>query len=314
MLSLYKLHDGYKITISVRIAVEPTIVITLAYLAYVTGYLFNFSAILSLMACGLFQAKYAVQNISKRSDVTIKYLTKISSSLTETIIFMFLGFVLVQTQYHWHSSFIILTTFYCIIARFMTTFILTYTVNVYFQRIRIVNLEEQILMAYGGLRGAIAFSLSDDLDQSGSDSDEVIINHRLIKTTVLFIILFTVFVLGSTTKPLVKALRVQIQTKRGYKHFTEFNKRVARMVMQGIEVIAGQQSSLNWMKKIVSINEKYLERFLLRRNSGDNTIVPSSQSATQTLTPYDSHKLETPEKDPLTQWETFYILNWTLIR
>lgn len=56
--------------------------------------------------------------------------------------------------------------------------------------IRRINLEEQLVMAYGGLRGAIAFSLATLLDKN------TISNSELFITTTLFIILFTVFILG----------------------------------------------------------------------------------------------------------------------
>lgn len=178
------------------------------------------------MTCGLFQAEYANHNISRKSKTTVKYLTKLSSSVTETIIFLFLGLVLVNTKYVWNTSFVIFSTFYCIIARFVSKFngrsseqfhrsiwifshingtfcvqffvaifALTYFVNVYFQRIRIVNLEEQVLMAYGGLRGAITFSLSDALLHQTADTESIKLTRRLITTTNLFIILFTIFVL-----------------------------------------------------------------------------------------------------------------------
>lgn len=46
-------------------------------------------------------------------------------------------------------------------------------------------------MAYGGLRGAIAFSLAIMLNR------EYVKNADLFITTTLFVILFTVFVLGT---------------------------------------------------------------------------------------------------------------------
>jgi NhaP-type Na+/H+ or K+/H+ antiporter len=62
-----------------------------------------------------------------------------------------------------------------------------------------VNFEEQILMAYGGLRGAIAFSLVQLLDKQERNKigvDNMIVkNTRLFQTTTLFVIMFTVIVL-----------------------------------------------------------------------------------------------------------------------
>ena len=54
-------------------------------------------------------------------------------------------------------------------------------------RVRRIDLEEQFIMAYGGLRGAVAFSLVDLLDKNNLPK-----GHFL--TTTLVIIFFTVFV------------------------------------------------------------------------------------------------------------------------
>ena len=60
--------------------------------------------------------------------------------------------------------------------------------------------------AYGGLRGAIAFALVASLKDLNHGA---IANENMLTTATLFIILFTVFVLGSTTKPVVRLLQIQ---------------------------------------------------------------------------------------------------------
>ena len=57
---------------------------------------------------------------------------------------------------------------------------------------RRIDLEEQFIMAYGGLRGAVAFSLVDLLDKKNLPK-----GHFL--TTTLVVIFFTVFVQVETT-------------------------------------------------------------------------------------------------------------------
>jgi NhaP-type Na+/H+ or K+/H+ antiporter len=55
-------------------------------------------------------------------------------------------------------------------------------------RLKPVNLQEQFIMAYGGLRGAVSFSLVEMLLPS------VIKPRQMFVTTTLVVILFTVFV------------------------------------------------------------------------------------------------------------------------
>lgn len=94
-------------------------------------------------------------------------------------------------------------------------FSLTYFANLFFRRIRIVNFEEQILMAYGGLRGAIAFSLVQLLDKQEQNKigiDNMIIkNTRLFQTTTLFVIMFTVIVLVCLNPAKIKSISLLIE-------------------------------------------------------------------------------------------------------
>lgn len=54
-------------------------------------------------------------------------------------------------------------------------------------RVKKVGLEEQFIAAYGGLRGAVAFSLVNMLDESLGP-------RRIFVTTTLVVILFTIFI------------------------------------------------------------------------------------------------------------------------
>ncbi|RWS07570.1 Na(+)/H(+) exchanger protein 7-like protein, partial [Dinothrombium tinctorium] len=238
--------------------VEPLIVVAFAYFAYITAELFHFSGIISLIACGIWQEEYARHNISKKSYTTIKYLTKTLSSVADVIIFIFLGMVLIRDDHIWDTTFVVLTTIFCIIYRFATVFSLTACANYFFQRVRMVNFEEQLLMAYGGLRGAIAFSLAESLDPKHIKQAELFI------TTTLFIILFTVFVMGSTTKPIVKFLQVQIHVKQEAKLFTEINNKFMETIMAGIEETAGQRSFNYWAQKLNRFNNSYIKNILIR--------------------------------------------------
>ncbi|XP_054164727.1 sodium/hydrogen exchanger 3-like [Oppia nitens] len=106
-----------------------------------------------------------------------------------------------------------------------------------------IKLEEQILMAYGGLRGAVAFALIAVLYE-----EDTIENFGLLRTTTLFIILFTVFILGSTTKPLLNYLRIRREVKEEAKLF----------------------HLVNTKKKLIDLNEKYFKKYLTHGNNEKN--------------------------------------------
>lgn len=140
--------------------VEPMIIIIMAYMAYVGAELFHFSGIIGIVGCGLMQVEYAKHNISSRSYVTIKYFTKTLSSIADVIIFFFLGQVLVRENHVWNTVFVSATVVFCIIYRFFSVFSLTLIANNFFGRVRFINSEEQLVMAYGGLRGVCSIYIS----------------------------------------------------------------------------------------------------------------------------------------------------------
>lgn len=245
--------------------IEPLIVLLCAYLAYLTGELVHFSGIIALIGCGVMQAEYSRLNLSSQSYLTIKYITRNISSVADVIIFFFLGQVLVRETHEWSTSFTILVTVLCIIVRFISVFTLTYVANNWFHRVRMINFQEQIVMSCGGLRGAIAFSLSISISKSD------VKYARLFVSTTLFVIIFTVFVLGSITKPIVKLLKVSTVEKEDPKMFLFLNDKLTETVISGIEDISGNRSYYHWMAKFTKINDKYIKPILCKNWQGNSS-------------------------------------------
>ena len=80
-------------------------------------------------------------------------------------------------------------------------------------------------MSYGGLRGAVGFSLVTILDEDNPFKD-------IFLTTTLFIIFFTVFLQGSTIKFVVSKLKIQTKS-------TEASK-----------IVLGQMETANYLAKL----------------------------------------------------------------
>lgn len=60
---------------------------------------------------------YVEANISHKSHTTIKYFLKMWSSVSETLIFIFLGVSTVAGKHYWNWTFVISTLLFCLIAR-----------------------------------------------------------------------------------------------------------------------------------------------------------------------------------------------------
>ncbi|MEQ2201898.1 hypothetical protein XENOCAPTIV_020152 [Xenoophorus captivus] len=121
---------------------------------------------------------YVEANISHKSHTTIKYFLKMWSSVSETLIFIFLGVATMEGPHSWNWIFVTATVILCVGG-------LTYVIN----KFRIVKLttKDQFIIAYGGLRGAIAFSLGFLLNESFE-------MRNIFLTAIITVIFFTVFV------------------------------------------------------------------------------------------------------------------------
>uniref|UniRef100_T1KSG4 Sodium/hydrogen exchanger n=1 Tax=Tetranychus urticae TaxID=32264 RepID=T1KSG4_TETUR len=243
------------ITVSV---IEPLVVMLCAYLSYFTAELLHFSGIICLTCCGLIQAAYARHNISSKSNITIKYFVKTLSSISEVIIFLFLGMVLIRDIHTWNFSFVISVLIFCIIYRFASIYLLTYVCNNFSNRLRSITRQEQFIMAYGGLRGAIAFALAIMLDPRDLPSADLFV------TATLTVIIFTVFVQGSTTKPIVQLLGLQMLTDADPKLFNELHLKVIETTMNGLDDIIGQSGAGNFIAKSLYNVNKSARRFLIK--------------------------------------------------
>ncbi|XP_046400740.1 sodium/hydrogen exchanger 2-like isoform X3 [Ischnura elegans] len=244
-----------KTTSDVRV-VEPLAVLGMAYLAYLTAELFHFSGIICIIFCGLLQAHYSFKNISTKSYVTVKYFIKMVSSTSEAIIFLFLGIVLLSYHHDFSSGFIYWSLLLCFIIRFIGVFALTTIANMF--RVKRIQLQEQLITAYGGLRGAVGFSLVIMLADTEVKAKSVYV------TTTLVVILFTVFIQGSTIKPLVKLLQIEISGDKNKSLIGEIQDQVASHLMAGIEEIVGYRGNFYLKRKVLDLDEKYLHKIFLK--------------------------------------------------
>ena len=101
---------------------EPLLVFAMAFLSYYTAEMFKLSAILSITFCGITMKNYVERNISTNSQISLKYLTKMMASASETVIFIFLGIVTVQNNHDWNWGFVGFTILFASLFRALGKF------------------------------------------------------------------------------------------------------------------------------------------------------------------------------------------------
>ncbi|CAH8596360.1 unnamed protein product [Schistosoma margrebowiei] len=235
----------------------------LAYFSYIMADCVGWSGIISIIGCGLIQAAYAFHNLDKHSITMVRNLTKVVSEMSESVIFLFLGIEVVSIKLVWHTGYILWGLLWCLIARAIVVFLITAIVNYTSLSNTQITFTQQIVLIYGGLRGAVAFSLSvlilpNKLGLNG------LYNRELIITTTLFIILFTVGFMGITMKPLVKLLRIRMENKQMLSLFDSLNDSIIDETLAGIECLIGTIGRNAIRDLIQRFNEQYLRKLLQR--------------------------------------------------
>lgn len=233
--------------------IEPLFVFLYSYMAYLSAEVFHLSGIMSLIACGVMMRPYVEANISHKSYTTIKYFLKMWSSVSETLIFIFLGVSTVAGPHAWNWTFVICTVILCLVSRVLGVIGLTYIIN----KFRIVKLtkKDQFIVAYGGLRGAIAFSLGFLLTDSKM--------KNMFLTAIITVIFFTVFVQGMTIRPLVELLAVKKKKETKGSINEEIHTQFLDHLLTGIEDICGHYGHHHWKDKLNRFNKTYVKKWLI---------------------------------------------------
>uniref|UniRef100_A0A673M8D9 Sodium/hydrogen exchanger n=1 Tax=Sinocyclocheilus rhinocerous TaxID=307959 RepID=A0A673M8D9_9TELE len=189
--------------------------------------------------CGIGCNKYVEANISQKSRTTVKYTMKTLASIAETIIFIFLGISAVdKSKWAWDTGLVVSTLIFILVFRAMGVVGQTWFLNWF----RLVPLDkiDQVVMSYGGLRGAVAFALV------------VLLDKEQVK--------------GLTIKPLVKWLKVPRSTNRKPTINEEIHERAFDHILTAVEDIAGLNGYHHWRDKWEQFDKNYLSKLLLRKS------------------------------------------------
>ncbi|XP_061233611.1 sodium/hydrogen exchanger 4 isoform X1 [Neopsephotus bourkii] len=245
-------------------AIEPLLVFMFSYLAYLSAETLYISGILAMTSCAVTMKKYVEENVSQNSYTTIKYFMKMLSSVSETLIFVFMGVSTVGKNHEWNWAFICFTLLFCLIWRTLSVFALFYISNKF--RTYPFTFKDQLIISYSGLRGASSFSLAFLLPVN------LFPRKKLFITATLVVIYFTVFIQGVTIGPLVRYLDVK-KTNKKESINEEIHVRLMDHLKAGIEDICGHWSHYQLRDKFKKIDNKYLKKILIREHQPKSSIV-----------------------------------------
>ncbi|KFQ08421.1 Sodium/hydrogen exchanger 2, partial [Leptosomus discolor] len=207
-----------------------------------------------IIACAMGMKRYVEANISLKSHTTVKYFMKMWSSVSDTLIFIFLGVSTIGENHEWNWPYICFTVIFCLVWRALGVLVLTFFVNRF--HVNTITSKDQFIIAYGGLRGAICFSLVFLLPDFH--------RKKLFIAATTVVILFTVFVQGMTIRPLVDLLAVKRKRESAPTVGEQIHIRFLDHLLAGIEDISGHWGQYYWKDKLEYFNSKYLQKILLR--------------------------------------------------
>ncbi|RHZ13779.1 hypothetical protein DYB37_006098 [Aphanomyces astaci] len=170
---------------------EITMLFLFAYGSYSLAEVIKLSGIMSLFFCGITMAHYNTTNLSTTSQVRFQCYD-IHTSYTR------MGLLLTCQFGRWDVKFMVLAIVFCLIGRLFNIFPLSWVAN--WQRKEKVTAQMQVVLWFAGLRGAIAFALSQDMPGA---------NRDLYTTTTLSVVIFTTIVCGGLTEPLLKQTKLK---------------------------------------------------------------------------------------------------------
>ena len=240
--------------------IEPLVILVVAYFSYILAETIHWSGIISLIGCGLAQRRYAFLNISKKSHTTVKYSVKTLSTFSDCIIFLYLGIVTFseKQKHQWHWELVIWTIVLCTLFRFVGVVIFTGILNT--TRVYKISLKEQFIIGYGGLRGAVGFSLAATLN------DDYVFKNIFI-TATLAMVYFTVFIQGSTMKFFVRKLNIKTKNESPKQIFDYIHDRTTDQIMAGIESILGGFHGHMCIEKMKNFDDRYTKKMLIHRKA-----------------------------------------------
>ncbi|KAI8825323.1 Sodium/hydrogen exchanger family-domain-containing protein [Fimicolochytrium jonesii] len=185
---------------------ETTMVLIFAYVSYLLADLLSLTGIISVFFTGITMAHYAYNNLAPESAKNLKSTLRMIGFMCECFIFLYLGLGLLsfggKTVY---SPMLVFFAAISILVSRTHIFIFLGMTNIAGKKEDAVPFNQQVLMWFSGLRGAVAFALGVTfLEHPVFDED---VKGQIFGTTVMVVVL-TVLVLGGLTPSMLKWLHL----------------------------------------------------------------------------------------------------------
>jgi len=153
------------------------------------------SGIMALFFHGVVLSHYNAYNLSIVAHVASEQIFSTFATLTETIVYVYMGMGVFTGKFqNWDLSFSIVAFVACLIGRFFNIIPLSFLANFCRERSTKISAKMQVVLWFAGLRGAVAFALSENMPGPHKDV--------YASTSLTICIVTTVFCGGFTERML----------------------------------------------------------------------------------------------------------------
>lgn len=184
---------------------EVIVFVGFSYASFLVSEMCGQSGIIASLVAGFAMREYAKPNMSKASKKVSSEVIETFALAAETFVFVQVGINMpLRGAEEFNFGFVCLAIVMCIACRAFSTALLANSYNLFKKTTSRTYISRgfQVVTFWAGLRGAIAFAVAYDFpDDNG--------NRSLVISTTCFVILFTVFVQGSTTRFVMKKMNIE---------------------------------------------------------------------------------------------------------
>jgi NhaP-type Na+/H+ or K+/H+ antiporter len=143
-------------------ATEMVVVIVFPYLAWMIAEAFHLSGIVAILFCGIIMAHYTTHNLHATTLAFSRKFFKIVAFGCETFVFVYMGLALFCFRQDFgHPAVVAVALLGMLLARALNVYPLTAVINYHRRPERRISMGLQNIMWFAGLRGAIAFAVSN---------------------------------------------------------------------------------------------------------------------------------------------------------
>lgn len=200
---------------------ESCLIVIVAYESYFFSNACHMSGIVSLLFCGITLKHYAHYNMSRKTQVTVKYIFQLLARLSENFIFIYLGLALfTQVELEYKPLLIIIAVISIVVSRWCAVFPLSDLINKFYRYKKLragvvspgassgyltdihdeIPYEYKMMTFWAGLRGAVGVALA-----MGIQGDQ----KWTLLATVLVVVVLTVVLFGGTTANMLEILKIR---------------------------------------------------------------------------------------------------------